>query len=68
MSQVTSPDGRVLIQASPDQIGVLEVDIDPWLADDKMITKYDDVIMARKPELYWRLVRPTSADPSLDRS
>jgi predicted amidohydrolase len=51
-SQVTSCDGTVLSFASADFPCVDFIDIDPALADNKMINPYNDVIRDRRPEFY----------------
>lgn len=59
MSQVTGPKGERLLQLTPDKNEIGHVDIDPIIADNKMITKRNDVLSDRKPHLYDRLVNTT---------
>lgn len=56
-SQITSPDGGILCRASADSIGVVAADIDPGIADDKMITPFNHVLKDRRPDIYWRLAQ-----------
>ncbi len=55
-SQITGPKGERLLTLSQDktEIGVME--IEPALADDKMITQRNDILGDRRPRLYRRLV------------
>ncbi len=55
-SQVASPAGEVLAQASEDFPGVLTVDVDLSKADDKQYTSMNHLFNDRRPELYRRLV------------
>ena len=56
MSQMTSPRGEVIVQATKAYSGVLTADLDLELADDKMITKRNHLLRDRRPEVYQRLV------------
>ncbi|KXH73848.1 MAG: hypothetical protein AM326_10355 [Candidatus Thorarchaeota archaeon SMTZ-45] len=56
-SQITNTIGTRLASLSEDEVELAFVDIDPHVADDKMMTKRNHVISDRKPELYSRLVR-----------
>ena len=52
LSQVTSPKGEVLAQADGTSTGVVWADVDLNLADNKMVTKQNDLFLCRRPELY----------------
>jgi predicted amidohydrolase len=54
ISQIVSPRGEVLVRAGQDEL-VQIIDINPALADDKMITKANDVMLDRRPDLYGKL-------------
>lgn len=56
-SQITSPKGKRLATLNGEEIGITWYDIDPSIADDKMITKRDHVIDDRRPALYSRLTQ-----------
>jgi beta-ureidopropionase len=56
MSQVTSPKGEVLVQASRDFCGVIVSEVDLVLAEDKMITAHNHVFKDRRPEFYKRIL------------
>jgi predicted amidohydrolase len=56
-SQITSTNGTRLATASRDNVGISFADIDPLAANDKAITKRNDVITDRRPELYTRIIR-----------
>jgi len=51
-SQITTPKGEVIAQASGDFSGVLAAEVDLALADDKMITPYNHVFNDRRVDLY----------------
>lgn len=53
-SQVINPRGEVLVRAGEDEI-IQIIDIDPTLADDKMITRTNHVILDRRPAVYGKL-------------
>jgi len=55
-SQITSPVGELLCQASEEGEEVGVVDIDPSIAKDKAITEENDLFSDRRPELYQQLV------------
>ena len=55
-SQITSPVGELLCQASLEGEEVGVVDIDPSIAKDKAITEGNDLFSDRRPELYQQLV------------
>jgi predicted amidohydrolase len=57
-SQVVGPRGDVLVRADDKEEGLRIIDIDPSLADNKMVTPTNDVIKDRKPELYKALCEP----------
>ncbi len=56
-SQITNPRGEVLVSCISEGYMLAYVDIDPRLADDKMLTNYNDLLRDRRPELYGRLTR-----------
>jgi predicted amidohydrolase len=56
-SQITDIKGNRLVQLGNDETGVGMANIDPRLADDKSITKRNDVLVDRKPDLYSRLTQ-----------
>ncbi|MFW9795107.1 MAG: nitrilase-related carbon-nitrogen hydrolase [Candidatus Thorarchaeota archaeon] len=56
-SQVTNPKGERLVQLDGNETGIIWVDIDPTLADNKMISKRNHVMNDRFPEMYWRLTQ-----------
>ena len=51
-SQVVSPDGAALVRLSQDKIEVAVVEIDITVARDKAITKHNDKLGDRRPDLY----------------
>ncbi len=51
-SQIVSPEGAILAQASPDQEELLVVDIDPDRARDKHATARNDLFADRRTDLY----------------
>ena len=51
-SQITDPDGRIMIQAGEFEEGFYCVDIDPELARDKQITQLCDVFKDRRTDIY----------------
>ncbi|MHA1388923.1 MAG: nitrilase-related carbon-nitrogen hydrolase [Candidatus Thorarchaeota archaeon] len=57
-SQVTDPRGHVLLSMDDVETGISWVDIDPAVADNKTITKRNDILNDRKPELYRRIIDP----------
>jgi len=52
-SLVAAPDGRVLAQGPEEGEVVLEAEIDPGQARDKRVTRLNDVLADRRPELYF---------------
>ncbi len=52
MSQVTSPNGEVIVRASEDKEEVRIIEIDLNLAKNKAINKYNDLFKDRRPEFY----------------
>ncbi|MHA2359985.1 MAG: nitrilase-related carbon-nitrogen hydrolase [Candidatus Thorarchaeota archaeon] len=56
-SQITSPTGERLATINGEEIGITWCDIDPTVADDKMITKRNHIINDRRPDLYSRLIQ-----------
>jgi predicted amidohydrolase len=55
-SQITNHRGKVLLKLNSKETGVAYVDIDPTEADDKHLTKWNDLFVDRRTELYNRLV------------
>ncbi len=51
-SMILSPSGDILTKASSDSNEILEQDLDPTLAHDKMITSMNHVFDDRRPEQY----------------
>ena len=56
-SQVTAPNGDVLVSASDDAEAVMTVEINPDEALDKKFTELTDIFEDRRPELYQAIVR-----------
>jgi predicted amidohydrolase len=56
-SQITSPKGQRLTILTGEEIGVTGFDIDPSIADDKMITNRNHLFDDRHPNLYLRLTQ-----------
>jgi predicted amidohydrolase len=57
-SQVVGPRGQVLVRAGDDEL-VQIIDIDPALANDKMVTPSNHAILDRRPDLYGKLCEPS---------
>ena len=51
-SMILSPSGDILVKASSDRNEILKLDVDPTLAQDKMITSMNHVFDDRRPEQY----------------
>ena len=51
-SQVVAPNGKALVQLSQDQVEAAVVEIDIAEARDKAITKHNDKLADRRPDLY----------------
>ena len=51
-SQVVAPDGQALVRLSQDRVEVAVVEIDVSDARDKAITKHNDKLSDRRPDLY----------------
>ena len=56
-SQITNPKGQRVATLDGEEIGITWSDIDPSLADDKMITKRNHVIDDRRVELYSKITQ-----------
>lgn len=56
-SQITSPKGQRLVSLDEKEIGIAWSEIDPSMADDKMITKRNHILNDRRVELYSRLTK-----------
>ncbi len=52
MSQITGCSGEVLYRAHADTIEIKTLDIDPNTANDKRVTRYNDILADRRPWLY----------------
>jgi predicted amidohydrolase len=52
LSQVTSPSGGLLVQADGVSAGVVWANVDLNEADNKHVTKQNDLFASRRPELY----------------
>ncbi|MFN3821882.1 MAG: nitrilase-related carbon-nitrogen hydrolase [bacterium] len=55
-SQILSPKGEILAQASPDQEEVISATIDPYLAENKMLTSNNHLIQDRRTQFYRALI------------
>lgn len=51
-SRIVAPDGSVLVEGPGDAPAADVVEIDPKRADDKMVTRHNDVIADRRPSFY----------------
>jgi beta-ureidopropionase len=58
-SQITNPEGELLLQMTNSEVGVKWVDINPNEANNKMITKHNNVLQDRRPEIYRKICEPT---------
>jgi predicted amidohydrolase len=56
-SQVISPRGEVLVRAGTDEV-IQVIEIDPGLADNKMVTPANHALRDRRPEFYGRICEP----------
>ncbi|WP_366922032.1 hypothetical protein MFMK1_002461 [Metallumcola ferriviriculae] len=56
MSQVINPKGEVMLTMGEVSEGLEIVEIDPALADDKLITTHNDVIKDRRTDLFGKLL------------
>ncbi len=54
-SQITDTKGKLLLQLNEVETGVRSVELDPSLADNKMLTERNHLLKDRKPEFYKRL-------------
>ncbi len=59
LSQVVGPRGEILVRAGETEEVLRVIDIDPSLADNKMITERNHVLNDRRPEFYGDLVEST---------
>jgi predicted amidohydrolase len=57
MSQVVGPRGEILMRANEEEEDLRIIDIDPALADNKMITRRNHLIDDRRPEFYKDICR-----------
>ncbi len=58
LSQVVAPRGDILVRADEEEEGIRIIDIDPSLADDKMVTQRNHLIEDRRVEFYGDLCGP----------
>ena len=57
LSQITDIKGNRLRQMDKKKVGIASAEINPKLADDKSITKRNDVLNDRRPDLYKRITQ-----------
>ena len=57
MSQIVGTKGEILYRATGNREVLKIIDIDPKRALDKKVTKYNDVIKDRFPNLYHKLIK-----------
>jgi predicted amidohydrolase len=55
MSQITAPSGQIIIRTDNEYSGIISADVDLNIADNKMVTKNNNIMKDRKPYLYRRL-------------
>jgi len=55
-SQITAPDGEILLRLTDTEVGIGYTDIDPSEADDKMMGELNQIFEKRRPDLYTRLI------------
>jgi predicted amidohydrolase len=55
-SQITDPEGKVLLRASQDREEIRLAEINPLLARDKKMTENNFIFEDRRPEFYQRLL------------
>jgi predicted amidohydrolase len=58
-SQVIGPGGEVLVRAGTDEV-IQVIEIDPGLADNKMVTPSNHALRDRRPEFYGKICESTS--------
>jgi len=65
-SQITSPDAKILYQASEkdDEIGIADIDVQK--ARNKRINEYNDILNDRRPEYYQDLVKTNIQTSSVE--
>jgi predicted amidohydrolase len=51
-SQVTNPQGEILVRAVHDETALLSIEVEPELANVKAVTKYNDLLGDRQPWAY----------------
>lgn len=51
-SRIIAPDGKILAEAGATDSSFLAADIDPALADNKLINEHNDLFSDRRPEFY----------------
>jgi len=56
MSQITGPDGSILLRSGEDSQEVGTVEIDPTAARDKNVNRYNNLVDDRKPQFYGDLI------------
>jgi predicted amidohydrolase len=57
-SQILSPFGEILAAAPVEGDSVAVVEIDPAIARNKKINRYNDLFESRRPEFYRRITEP----------
>ena len=55
-SQVVNPKGKILLKMNEAEVGVKWIDIEPIIADSKMLTKRNHLLKDRRPDIYKRLI------------
>ncbi|MDX6744064.1 carbon-nitrogen hydrolase family protein [Actinocorallia sp. A-T 12471] len=63
-SQIVAPDGTRLADAGEDEPGLIVADIDPAMADDKVMPGVGDLFGWRRPDLYGVLTQPLADVPA----
>lgn len=56
-SQITNPQGEILVRSPPNRTGLLIADIDPKKARNKNLTSTNNIIQDRRIDLYQRLLQ-----------
>ncbi len=55
-SQVVNPKGKILLKMNEAEVGVKWIDIEPIIADSKMLTKRNHLLKDRRPDIYKKLI------------
>jgi predicted amidohydrolase len=56
-SQIVSPSGEILASAPAEEDSAVVVEIDPTLARNKNINRFNDLFESRRPEFYRRIIK-----------